>query len=277
MRPIKISIGATFHYWTVIENPITLFKNGKSRRFIRCKCKCGKERIHEVKHFNKRSESCGCKKRETNIKVGNIFNYLTVTSEPYYEYRGEKATRLFHVVKCKCVCGKEKSFKIVQLKNNLKSCGCRKNENRITRKTHGDSKSSLYAVWNGMKTRCYFCKPNDKNFKNYKGKNIKIYEEWYNSYIKFKKWALENGYKKGLHIHRKDSNKNYCPENCIFITGSQNSKEVFICRENQIKELKTQNWNLIQENLRLKVELELSNSIHNPLIINSLGVECLSK
>ena len=36
--------------------------------------------------------------------------------------------------------------------------------------------------------------------------------------------CLANGYQENLTIDRIDSNKNYCPENCRWITREQNSK-----------------------------------------------------
>jgi len=45
---------------------------------------------------------------------------------------------------------------------------------------------------------------------------------WLNDFKVFEKWCLENGYKKGLEIDRKDNNNNYEPNNCQFITRAEN-------------------------------------------------------
>ena len=52
-------------------------------------------------------------------------------------------------------------------------------------------------------------------------KNVPICEEWENDFIKFRQWAIENGYKKGLTIDRIDNSKGYEPSNCRWATAKQ--------------------------------------------------------
>lgn len=73
-----------------------------------------------------------------------------------------------------------------------------------------------------MLNRCYSKK--NKNYRWYGGKGIKICDEWINDYFAFEQWALSHGYKDGLTIDRKDSNKDYYPENCRWISRVSNSK-----------------------------------------------------
>lgn len=82
----------------------------------------------------------------------------------------------------------------------------------------------LYWIWQDMKKRCY--NPNCKCFKFYGGKGIGVCDDWKNSYLNFKKWALSNGYADNLTIDRIDNNKNYQPSNCQWITQSENSKKM---------------------------------------------------
>ena len=84
---------------------------------------------------------------------------------------------------------------------------------------HGDRYTKLWKEWNTMLWRC-----NPKNTthkKWYSDKGIVVCDEWH-TYLNFKKWALSNGYQDGLTIDRIDSNKNYCPDNCQWITLSDN-------------------------------------------------------
>lgn len=80
---------------------------------------------------------------------------------------------------------------------------------------HGLSKHPLHKTWRQIKARCYLtCQ---QNHRYYQGKGIKICEEWKNNFKNFYDWSINNGWQKGLSIDRKDSSKDYCPQNCRWI------------------------------------------------------------
>lgn len=86
-------------------------------------------------------------------------------------------------------------------------------------KTHGLSKHPIYAVWSGMKARCY-----DKNcfvYQFYGAKGITICKEWLESFLTFYNWAIANGWEKGLSIERISVYKGYYPENCKWIPRNE--------------------------------------------------------
>ncbi|GAH13182.1 unnamed protein product [marine sediment metagenome] len=74
-----------------------------------------------------------------------------------------------------------------------------------------------------MRARCY--NPKDKGYDIYGGRGIRIEPTW-DDYTVFKSWALSNGYQDNLTIDRKDRDKGYYPDNCQWITKSENSAKV---------------------------------------------------
>lgn len=88
---------------------------------------------------------------------------------------------------------------------------------------HSLSKTRLYAIYSGMKQRCY--NSENSHYSNYGEKGICICNEWMceNGLQNFIEWSLNNGYNENLTIDRIDSNKGYSPDNCQWITQSANS------------------------------------------------------
>ena len=141
---------------------------------------------------------------------------------------------------CKCDCGAEKNVTTGHLSaGTVRSCGCLKKEQAVSRFKaaaidnirHGEARSALYGVWHSMIQRCE--NPNSPSFKWYGGKGVKVCEEWHD-YAKFAEWAKANGYVERIGIQRKDrlsidrvdSNGDYCPGNCRWITVHENTEQM---------------------------------------------------
>lgn len=84
------------------------------------------------------------------------------------------------------------------------------------------TKDRLKNVWYCMKRRCN--NPEHPKYHRYGGRGIKVCDEWGNSFDKFAKWALQNGYSKGLEIDRIDNDGDYEPNNCRFVTHKENMR-----------------------------------------------------
>ena len=85
----------------------------------------------------------------------------------------------------------------------------------------------LYCRWEIMKSRCY--RKSDKDYPNYGGRGITMCDEWRYDFWAFADWAMENGYRDGLTIDRKDNDKGYSPDNCRWITRyeqNQNKRNI---------------------------------------------------
>ena len=81
---------------------------------------------------------------------------------------------------------------------------------------------SLFLCYNNMISRCY--KSYNYRYKDYGGKGIDVDPEWIRSPWKFQEWAFANGFQEGLTIDRIDESRGYYPDNCRWVTLSENSK-----------------------------------------------------
>lgn len=90
-------------------------------------------------------------------------------------------------------------------------------------KRHGLSKTKNWNVWQSILQRCN--NSNNKDYINYGGRGIKVCEDWL-EYINFYNWSMTNGYCEGVSIDRINSNGDYEPSNCRWITNKeqQNNK-----------------------------------------------------
>lgn len=149
------------------------------------------------------------------VTINNKYGRLTAITNPYYINQRAK-------VDCICDCGNKTTVCSYKLRTGwTQSCGCF-HEERFHAGTHRLTKTPIYALFRGMKARCY-----NKNFPKYQrygARGIKIDNEWLNDFKTFYDWALANGWQKGLTIERIDNDGNYEPSNCKFIIPKEQAR-----------------------------------------------------
>ena len=139
--------------------------------------------------------------------TGNVFGKLTVIERNGYN-KYKQITW-----KCKCKCGNTVNIVGHRLRyNETKSCGCL-HKQILT--THNSTNTRIYNTWWNIRRRCY--NKNNKHYKNYGGRGIKVCDEWLNNFVAFKEWAMHNGYNDKLTLDRINVDGNYEPSNCRWV------------------------------------------------------------
>ena len=220
-------IGQVFNKLTILEElPSEINSSGKYDRLVKVKCSCGNESTKKLKYLRSgETKSCGnCVKVLHSEKYNGVDVVLSEASSDEKDLIGREFGRLKvidagfcaknrRLLRVECSCGVQKFvFKTRVINNKTASCGCYSLESVVERSTSHDMyHTKTYTSWSNMKTRCN--NPNLPQFKDYGGRGISYCEKWET----FEGFFEDMGHlPEGLTLERKDVNKGYCKENCIW-------------------------------------------------------------
>lgn len=154
--------------------------------------------------------------------IGQRFGRLTVLG---YQPAVVNGRSWDWIVECDCGTVKTVGAYLVYSGQTV-SCGCYFREVRSIKSKKFEHPvkeyKRLYGIYNGIKTRCY--NKNEPRYRDYGARGIVMCDEWLNpvdGFDKFVDWSLSHGYADNLSIDRIDVNGNYSPDNCRWLTLSE--------------------------------------------------------
>lgn len=149
-------------------------------------------------------------------RIGEVYGIYTIIGVDR-EAKGDPK-----IYKCKCnVCGWTSYFSLYKIQQITSCTHTNRNGGYREYKPFWVNKR-LKQIFNGMMQRCY--NSNDVHYGLYGQKGVKICDDWINNPSLFEAWSIKNGYDDSLTIDRINSNKDYCPNNCRWISLVDNAK-----------------------------------------------------
>lgn len=116
---------------------------------------------------------------------------------------------------------------------------------------HGLRKHPLYTRYYIIRARCY--NKASKSYVEYGARGITMCDEWKEDFESFYKWAILNGYAKGLKIDRIDNSKGYSPDNCRWVTQAIQSRNTRMLRKTNSSGFRGVSWHKKQQKFNSRI------------------------
>ena len=163
--------------------------------------------------------------------AGDAFGMLRFSGTLGLVKASPSAARRTHVLvaMCQCHCGRICFPRVTHLMGGKsKSCGCVRGA-MISQRAKGlampretaNIRKHLGQIWRKMINRC--TEPKCQAYKDYGGRGITVCDDWLNR-ERFIEWGVAHSYEVGLSIERVDNDGGYRPENCVWATPHQQSR-----------------------------------------------------
>lgn len=168
---------------------------------------------------------------ENEFVIGTKIDRILITGKVFEmvkRKRRPKGCKELHI-EYLCDCGRKGKATDYHLRRKVKTKQCyfcdRKSVGDRVR-THGKFGLPIHGRWNGMRTRCR--EGFQKKMEKYIG--VKCDPIWSTFQGFLDNQPSGRPYEKGLVLGRKGDVGNYAPDNCRWITKSENSKEAWVNR-----------------------------------------------
>lgn len=220
-----------------------LGKSLNNIRYSKVSCKaCGNIFKTSVYHIHT-IESCGCLGGRKAKKLPDIINGFKILKD--FGYSNGSRYALVICKECKREYKSDPNKLIYR-----KHCGCVRKGAIASR--YNKSYPQLTQCYKHMRSRCY--NKNNQDYYNYGAKGIRICKEWLKDRNVFIEWSLSNGYREYFSIDRIDSKKGYSPENCRWISATEQARNTGrnVLTMELVKKIR-EDYKLIQEIKKYKL------------------------